>query len=62
MLVVVPACAWGLLMLPFTRWLSEQTSEYIATAIRIHLKELPGMRKRVEAYVAKSKLRGRRRG
>ena len=55
MLVVLPAEAWALVwsMVPPRLTTFPQT-------VRTYLRELPGMRKRVAAYVAASKARGRR--
>ena len=61
MLVVLPAGAWKMVSALFVEWVTGvPNSEHLATMVREHLKELPGMRKRVEEYVAKSKARGRK--
>ncbi len=74
-LVVLPAEAWLLVCdianLDVAAGLDEEYKEWLAASrakpnfggyVREFLRELPGMRRRVEAYVERSKARGKKKG
>ena len=60
MLVVLPAGAWRIVSERFMGDLEEMTAADLAALVRERVVEAHGMRRRVAAYVAKSKARGRR--